>query len=134
MIQITSLSLTFHLPASCPAEVSPPLLPPTSSTPIPSLHWDGARKDKYVPHMKERRASLADCHSKVHANQLDSAFHQLGSIMVEAASEADRRKSSGAKAAKGNRGKPYFNCECRELRAKFRWAMRHDVDSVRVLA
>ena len=29
---------------------------------------------------------------------------------------------------------PYFDRECRELRAKFRWAMRHNVDSVRVLA
>ena len=83
--------------------------------------------------MKERRASLDECHSKLHANQLDSAFHQLGSIMVEVASEAGCRKSSGAKVAKGNRGKPYFDRECRELRAKFRWAMRHDVDSVKLL-
>ena len=84
--------------------------------------------------MKDRRAALADCHSRVDANQLDAAFHQLGSIMVEAASEAGCRRSSGSTTSKGNKGKPYFDHECRELRAKFRWAMRHDVDIVRVLA
>ena len=30
------------------------------------------------------------------------------------------------------RDKPYFDDECRQLRAKFRWATRHDPSSVRV--
>ena len=33
------------------------------------------------------RAPLPECHSKVHANQLDLAFQQLGGIMLQAASE-----------------------------------------------
>ena len=83
--------------------------------------------------MQEQRAALAECHSKVHANQHDLAFQQLGGIMVQAASEAGCRNASGSRAHKGPKGKPYFDRECRELRAKFRYALRHNVDSVKVL-
>ena len=99
------LTLTFPPPASSSAEASTPL-PSTASTPLPNLQWDGAKQAKYVQHMKDRRAALADCHSKVDANKLDSAFHQLGSIMVEVASEAGCQTSSGARTSKGNKGKP----------------------------
>ena len=58
--------------------------------------------------MQEQRAALAECHSKVHANQLDLAFQQLGGIMVQAASEAGCRNASGSRAHKGPKGKPYF--------------------------
>ena len=76
------------------------------SAPIPRLQWDGAKKAGYVQQMQEQRAALAECHSKVHANQLDLAFQQLGSIMVQAASEAGCRNASGSRAHKGPKGKP----------------------------
>ena len=84
--------------------------------------------------MQEQRAALSECHSKVHANQLDLAFQQLGGIMVQAASEAGCRNAFGSRAHKGPKGKPYFDRQCRELRSKFRYALRHDIDSVKVLA
>ena len=58
----------------------------------------------------------------------------LAASWLSAASEAGCRRSPGPRTSKGNQGKPYFERECRELRAKFRWALRHDVDSMRVLA
>ena len=106
--------------------------PAQPGAPIPRLQWDGAKKAGYVQRMQEQRAALADCHSKVHANQLDLAFQQLGGIMVQAASGAGCRNASGSGAHKGLKGKPYFDRECLELRAKFRYALRHDVDSVKV--
>ena len=107
--------LTFPPPASSSAEVSSLPLPPTASTLIPNFQWDGASKGKCVQHMKERDAAVAYCHSKLHAHQLDSASHQLGSIMNEAASEAGFQTSSGAGTPKGNKGKRYCDHECWEL-------------------
>ena len=74
------------------------------------------------------------CQRKVHLHQLDSAFYQLCSMMVEAASEAGCSTSSGARISKSYKCKPYFDRECQELRKRFKWAMRHDVDIVWILA
>ena len=126
--------LTVLLHDTAAAAVNDSTRPAQPGAPIPRLQWDGAKKAGYVQQMQEQRAALAECHSKVHANQLDLAFQQLGGIMVQAASEAGCRNASGSRAHKGPKGKPYFDRECRELRAKFRYALRHDVDSVKVLA
>ena len=53
--------------------------------------------------------------------------------MVQAASEAGCRKASGSRARKGPKGKPYIDRECQELRAKFIYILRHDIDSVKIL-
>ena len=65
------------------------------------------------------------------AARLDTTFHRLGSILVEAAAAAGK-VSSGP--PRPRRDKPYFDQECRSLRAKFRYAVRHDPENVRILA
>ena len=80
-------------------------------------------------HIEGCHAALAECH----ANQLDSAFHQLESIMFDKQSQAGCRTSSGARTSRGNKGKPCFERQHGELRAQCSWALCHDVDSVKVL-
>ena len=102
------LTLILPPPASCEAEVASPPLPPTTSTPIPDLQWDRAKKDKYKRHMKDCRAAHAGCCSKVHAKMLDRPAAGLPSAwqqMFEAASEAGCQKFSWARASKGIKGK-----------------------------
>ena len=122
------LTVLLHDTATAAANVS--ARPAQPGAPIPRMRWDGAYKAGYVQRMQEQRAALTECHSKVHANQLDLAFQQLGGIMVQAASDAGCRNASGPRAHKGPKGKPCFDRECRELR----YALRHDIDSVKVLA
>ena len=126
--------LTVLLRDTAAAAANDSARPAQPGAPIPRLQWDGANKAGYVQRMQEQRAALAECHSKVHGNQLDLAFQQLGGIMVQAASEAGCRNASGSRLHKGPKGKPYFDCECGELRAEFRYALRHDIDSDKVLA
>ena len=103
--------LTVLLQAVAAAAASDPSQPAQLSDPIPNLQWDGDKTED-VKLMKEQHAALAECHSKVHANQLDLAFQQLGSIMVQAAAEAGCKKASGSRAPKGPRSKPHLDREC----------------------
>ena len=102
------LTLAFPCPPAAATACLVSSLPHVPSVPVPILSWDGAKKGKYVQQMKGCHAALEECHSKVHADQLDSAFQQLGDIMVEAASEAGCKRSSGSRAAKGSRGQAIF--------------------------
>ena len=52
------------------------------------IESDQGESDLMRVSFQEQHAALAECHSKVHANQLDLASQQLGGITVQAASEA----------------------------------------------
>ena len=112
-------------------------LSPPPGTRIPRLHWDGSGKDKYVANMKDQAASdaIVQCHALVDSGHIEEAFHKLGDIMVDSAAQAGCKKSRASTRRKGPcKDKPYFDEECRRLRAQFRHAVRHDREAVRVLA
>ena len=102
--------------------------PAQPGAPIPRLQWDGAKKAGYVQRMQEQRAALVECHSKVHANQLDLAFQQLGGIMVQAASEAGCRSSTWSE-EHGLRSPVQAGFRPRQSPIDHLFALRHFIDS-----
>ena len=128
--------LVLSLVSAPPAEAA--AAPPVSDRPgqpLPRLLWDGAKQEEYAEQLRSSLPSLDDCHRLVKGGQVEEAFHKLGSVLQQAAVSAGCGHRPTSKPRKGPfRDKPYFDDECRQLRAKFRWAARHDPSSVRILA
>lgn len=129
--------LSVPIPPAANAAAAAAAVPDQPGQPIPSLRWDGARTEKYVECMKDQActSAIAECQRLVDTDQLEAAFHKLGATMVGAAVSAGCKRTAGSMKPGGpGRDKPYFDQECRALRSKFRYAMRHDPETVRVLA
>ncbi len=102
--------------------------------PLPRLRWDGARQEEYAEQLKVLRPSLRECHASIRRGQLQHAFQQLGDVIQLAAISAGCRHVPNSKRPKGKvSDSPYFDGECRRMRAQFRHAARHDPDNVRIL-
>ena len=124
------LGLIFSAPA---ATADVPVGPP--GLPLPKLHWDGSKKEDYVSHLRASGTALAECERMVSAGDPAAAFAKLGGVLIDAARAAGCKHVSGSRPSRGmRRDKPYFDQECRRMRAQFRYAMRHDPESVRILA
>ena len=124
------LGLNFSAPA---ATADVPVGPP--GLPLPKLHWDGSKKEDYVPHLRASGTALAECERMVSAGDPAAAFAKLGGVLIDAARAAGCKHVSGSRPSRGmRRDKPYFDQECQRMRAQFRYAMRHDPESVRILA
>ena len=80
-------------------------------------------------------ARLAECEDLVSSEDVAAAFQKLGDILVESAQEARCKHVTGSRPSRHQRrDKPYLDHECRQMRAQFRYAMRHDPQHVWVLA
>ena len=121
------LGLSFSAPAVT-ADV--PVEPP--GRPLPKLHWNGSKKEDYVSHLRASGTALAECERMVSAGDPAAAFAKLGGVLIDAARAADCKHIGGSRPSRGI--KPYFDQECRRMRAQFRYAMRHDPENVRILA
>ena len=98
--------LVLSLVSAPPAKAA--AAPPASDRPGQPL-WDGAKQEEYAEQLRSSLPSLDDCYRLGKGGQRKEAFHKLGSG-------------------------PYFDDECRQLRAKFRWAAQYDPGSVKILA
>ena len=128
------LVLSLPLVAAAAAAAAGPVAPALPGRPLPNLRWDGSKKSQYAAQLRGQAPAIARCQGLVDAGQLDSAFQELGSVLVGAAVTAGCKSCPGSGRLRACKDKPYFDQECRLLRAKFRYALRHDPDSVRVLA
>ena len=128
--------LVISFPASAAASaaaLSPPAGSPGQT--LPKLFWDGSKQEKYVGHLRKSLPALGNCQSLVRDGQCEQAFHKLGDVLQHAAISAGCKFTPTSRPRKGSfRDKPYFDDECRRIRAEFRWAAQHDPDSMRVLA
>ena len=131
------VTVEFHVaasPAAASASIADSPVGP-SAHPLSRLQWDGARQEVYAEQLKGLRPSLRECHASIRRGQLQHAFQQLGDIIQQAAISAGCRHVPTSKRPRGKvKDSPYFDDECRRMRAQFRHAARHDPDSVRVLA
>lgn len=126
------LSLTFQAAAPSTAEAGSSDIP---GQPIPSLRWDGSRQSDYVHSLNDSHAQLAECEGLVSSGDVAAAFQKLGDVLVQSAQGAGCKHVTGSRPVRHRRRhKPYFDQECRQMRAQFRYAMRHDPEHVRVLA
>ena len=92
----------------------------------------GPKRKIYVSHLRASGTALAECERMVSAGVLAAAFAKLGGVLIDAARAAGCKHVSGSRPSRGmRRDKPYFDQECRRMRAQFRYAMRHDPESVR---
>ena len=103
--------------------------------PIPKLQWDGSKQKEYAQKVQDSQPALDACAGLVQAGQVEAAFEKLGDILTASAIQVGCKHSARSRPRKqAVADKPYFDEECRRMRAKFRYAVRHDPDSVRVLA
>ena len=105
------------------------------ATLFPSCIGMDPKKDDYVSHLRDSGTALAECGHMVSAGDPAVAFRKLGEILIDAAKAAGCKHADGGRPSRGvRRDKPYIDKECRSMRAQFRYAMRLDPESVRVLA
>ena len=126
------LRLGFQAAAAAAAETGSSDIPGQQ---IPNLRWDGSKQGDYVCCLNNSSAQLAGCEDMVSSGNVTAAFQKLGDILVESAQAAGCKHETGSRPPRHQRrNKPYFDHECRQMRAQFRFAMRHDPEHVKVLA
>ena len=126
------LSLSFQAAAAAAAEAGSSDIP---GQPLPSLRWDGSKQGAYVRCLNHSGAQLAECEDLVNSGDVAAAFQKLGDTLVGSARMAGCKHVDGSRPPRcQRRDKPYFDRECKQMRAQFRYAMRHDPQHVRVLA
>ena len=126
------LSLSFQAAAAAAAEAGSSDIP---GQPIPNLRWDGSKPGDYVRCLNKSGAQLAECEDMVSSGDGAAAFQKLGDVLVESAQVGGCKHVTGSRPPRHQRrDKAYFDHECRQMRAQFRYAMRHDPEHVKVLA
>ena len=124
-----------HIPASLqPAGFKPR----SGGSPLPFLRWDASKAAAYGQNFRFLGPQLHHCRQLVREGSLQQAFDAPGDTLVAAARQSGCRMSvlcdPSRSASRRPPDMPYFDDECREMRAEFRRVMKMDPETGRLLA